>query len=181
MKKPLGFWVATWFGSGLLKDRLRIGGGTWGSLAAIPFCFAGIYLIKNTSIGTILILTWFFNLASVFVCGIFSVPVAEKMLGQRKNWRGKLVKHDQSQIVIDEVWGMMITSTPLLFIQLHHSYWIAMTMVLVLFRIFDVVKLWPANAFDHWENPYGVMLDDGAAGVYAAVVLTCIQKWIHQF
>jgi phosphatidylglycerophosphatase A len=37
----------------------------------------------------------------------------------------------------------------------------------VLFRIFDVLKPWPASAFDRMKNGFGVVMDDVAAGVWA--------------
>jgi phosphatidylglycerophosphatase A len=41
----------------------------------------------------------------------------------------------------------------------------------VLFRVFDVVKPYPANALQRLRGGAGVMLDDLVAGVYALVAL----------
>jgi phosphatidylglycerophosphatase A len=37
----------------------------------------------------------------------------------------------------------------------------------VFFRAFDVLKPWPASAFDRMKNGFGVVMDDLAAGAYA--------------
>jgi phosphatidylglycerophosphatase A len=109
-----------------------------------------------------------------------SIPGTEKHLGKQRNWRGIYVKHDHSQIVIDEVWGMAIASTPLIFTTFN-SYLIAMIIVFALFRFFDITKIWPAKLFDRWQSPWGVMLDDGVAGVYSALTLIVIHQLIYSF
>ena len=68
--------------------------------------------------------------------------------------------------MIDEIVGMMITMvgvpvTP---------YWLVIGFVL--FRIFDVVKIPPANIFDsRVKNGWGIMLDDVCAGIYGNILL----------
>ena len=37
------------------------------------------------------------------------------------------------------------------------------------FRLFDIAKPWPANRFDAWKHPFGVVMDDVAAGIWAAL------------
>lgn len=77
----------------------------------------------------------------------------------------RMFGHDPSAATIDEVLGMAITMaavpvTPA-------------TLVLgfLLFRIFDIVKVWPGRALERLPGGWGVMADDACAGVYAAVVL----------
>ena len=41
----------------------------------------------------------------------------------------------------------------------------------VLFRAFDILKPWPISWFEELKGGDGVMLDDVAAGILAAVVL----------
>ena len=45
--------------------------------------------------------------------------------------------------------------------------WPAALLGFALFRLFDVLKPWPASAFDRVKNGFGVVMDDVAAGVYA--------------
>jgi phosphatidylglycerophosphatase A len=68
---------------------------------------------------------------------------------------------DASPIVIDEVAGYLLTMALVPF------SWPAALAGFVLFRIFDVLKPWPASALDRVKNGFGVVMDDLAAGVYA--------------
>ena len=39
-----------------------------------------------------------------------------------------------------------------------------------LFRIFDIVKVYPANRFEGLPGGWGIMMDDVVAGLYAGVI-----------
>ncbi|HJU28357.1 MAG TPA: phosphatidylglycerophosphatase A [Candidatus Binataceae bacterium] len=78
-------------------------------------------------------------------------------------------EHDSSRIVLDEVFG--ITATMFL----NPAGWAWMVGGFALFRAFDIIKPWPASAFDRIRNGAGVMLDDLAAGIYANLVLQFIR------
>ncbi len=73
--------------------------------------------------------------------------------------------HDHGRIVIDEVAGMVVGG---LFVP---GTWAAAGLVFVLFRIFDVVKPWPAGLIDR-RVPLGIGVvgDDLVAGAYAGIV-----------
>lgn len=179
MKRPIKFWLATGFGVGLLKGKLKIGGGTWGSIAAMMpvigvMCLCQLEMDK-TAICTLRIF-WVVSTLTVLFVGVASVPVAERLLGERRNWRGYMVRHDQSQIVIDEVLGVMISATPLLWFGTF-SVPIAAILVFGLFRFYDITKLPPIKLFDRWESPWGVMLDDVLAGLYSAATLVAIRHF----
>jgi phosphatidylglycerophosphatase A len=76
---------------------------------------------------------------------------------------------DASPIVIDEVAGYLVT------VALVPFSWPAAILGFVLFRIFDVLKPWPASAFDRrMKNGFGVVMDDVAAGVYAWACLQLV-------
>jgi phosphatidylglycerophosphatase A len=72
---------------------------------------------------------------------------------------------DAPPIVIDEVAGYLVTMAPFPW------SWPAALAGFLLFRFFDVVKPWPASAFDRMKNGFGVVMDDVAAGVFAAAAL----------
>jgi len=79
---------------------------------------------------------------------------------------------DDGRIVIDELVGYLATVAFLPF------SWRAAVLGFFWFRIFDIVKLPPASWFDRtWKNGFGVVLDDVAAGVYAAVALR-LSLWL---
>jgi phosphatidylglycerophosphatase A len=81
--------------------------------------------------------------------------VAERALGRK----------DPGAIVIDEVAGMALAV-----LLLPRTAGVLLA-AFVLFRVFDVVKPYPANALQRLRGGAGVMLDDLVAGVYALVAL----------
>ncbi len=73
---------------------------------------------------------------------------------------------DDGRIVIDELVGYLVTVAFLPF------SWPAALLGFFFFRIFDIVKVFPASWFDRrMKNGIGVVLDDVVAGLYAAVAL----------
>lgn len=76
---------------------------------------------------------------------------------------------DASPIVIDEVAGYLLTMAFVPF------SWPAALAGFVLFRIFDVVKPWPASALDRIKNGFGVVMDDLAAAVWAWAALLALR------
>lgn len=73
---------------------------------------------------------------------------------------------DDGRIVIDELLGYLATVAFLPF------SWTAAGLGFFWFRLFDILKPPPASWFDrHWKNGVGVVLDDVAAGVYAAIAV----------
>jgi phosphatidylglycerophosphatase A len=82
-------------------------------------------------------------------------------------------EHDSSKIVIDEVLGMAATmfGNPLSF------PW--MLLGFLMFRVFDVVKPFPAGLIDRKVGGgTGVMLDDLAAAIYANIVVQILWRLI---
>jgi phosphatidylglycerophosphatase A len=78
--------------------------------------------------------------------------------------------HDPQFIVIDEVLGMM---TAWLFIQKHNL--VHLFILFVLFRFFDIIKVWPASYFDkEVDHGAGTILDDIVSGVFAGVIYLVI-------
>lgn len=76
-----------------------------------------------------------------------------------------LQRTDPGVVVIDEVLGMLVT---LAFLPAS----ITVTIVgFLLFRIFDVVKPFPAASLERVPGGYGIMLDDVMAGIYANLAL----------
>lgn len=83
---------------------------------------------------------------------------------------------DASPIVIDEVAGYLVTMTAIPW------SWPAALLGFALFRLFDVVKPWPASVFDRRvKNGLGVVMDDVTAGVYAWISLVAIAFLLRHF
>jgi phosphatidylglycerophosphatase A len=91
----------------------------------------------------------------IFAAGAWAATHAERFFGGI----------DPGPVVIDEVAGMLIT---LAFIP---AGWAAMLAGFLLFRVFDVIKPFPANRLEHLHGGFGIMADDAMAGVYANLAL----------
>jgi phosphatidylglycerophosphatase A len=120
--------------------------GTVGTLGAIPLYLALSRVPEGTYLAALL----------AFI-GI-SVAAAERA---GRYWGIA----DASPIVIDEVAGYLLTMALVPF------SWPAAAAGFVLFRVFDILKPWPASAFDRMKNGFGVVMDDAAAAVYAWAAL----------
>ena len=48
----------------------------------------------------------------------------------------------------------------------------------ILFRFFDISKIWPICFFDHKKNTFGIISDDICAGIMSAIILFSILFYI---
>jgi phosphatidylglycerophosphatase A len=86
----------------------------------------------------------------------------------------RVAEHDPSWIVIDELVGMSIAFIlPLMIIpNLGISIYIYGIISFILFRFFDITKIYPANWLDrNLKHGWGVILDDIVSGLYSACIL----------
>lgn len=74
-------------------------------------------------------------------------------------------KEDPLEVVIDETCGILLA---FLGIPLR---WPALLLGFLLFRIFDVTKLFPINWLEKRKGVHGIVLDDLGAGVYTWLIL----------
>lgn len=100
-------------------------------------------------------------IVGLFAAGVWAGTTAERYFGGI----------DPGPIVIDEVVGMLIT---LAFIPVGLSGAIA---GFVLFRIFDIIKPYPAGRLEALHGGLGVMADDAMAAIYANVCLRALM-WL---
>jgi phosphatidylglycerophosphatase A len=92
---------------------------------------------------------------AVTFAGTWAAHRAERRLGVK----------DPGVIVIDEVAGMTLSVLPF------PSTPAVLIAGFVLFRLFDIVKPFPAGASQRATGGIGVMVDDLIAGLYALVVI----------
>lgn len=79
--------------------------------------------------------------------------------------------HDPGWIVIDEVIGMLITW---LFVFPKIDF-LHLLLVFIFFRIFDIVKIFPASWFDKkMHNGAGTIIDDVISALYAGFLLKIV-------
>jgi phosphatidylglycerophosphatase A len=116
--------------------------GTVGTLGAVPLAWA-VSRLEPVALGAFLLA---FLALSIHAAGRAG-----------RYWRVV----DAPGIVIDEVLGYLVAVAFLPFT------WRTALVAFLLFRLFDVVKPWPASALDRWKTGAGVVLDDVAAGLYA--------------
>lgn len=121
--------------------------GTAGSLAALAlFAFIRWIGVPMVELGAIV---------AVFAIGVWSASGTEAALGRK----------DPGIVVIDEVLGMLITLA-LLPVSIP-----GVMAGFLLFRVFDVIKPYPAAQLEHLHGGLGIMADDAVAGLYAYLVL----------
>ena len=121
--------------------------GTWGSAAGVGL----LLLVRQTgSPGLEAVL-----LAVVLASGVWSATAAERRYGRA----------DPGAIVIDEIAGMLIA---LFWIP---AAWPGLLAGFLAFRVFDIVKPFPAGAAERLPAGWGVMADDVVAGLYAHVTV----------
>jgi len=82
--------------------------------------------------------------------------------------------HDSKIIVIDEFLGIYLILIFYDQIQIINTY-ISVFLIFIIFRFFDVVKIFPANIIDkNLNNALGVILDDLVAALYTIFTLYII-------
>jgi len=82
-------------------------------------------------------------------------------------------KEDPGYVVIDEVAGQLVTLL-LLDVGL-----LGAAAGFFLFRVFDIIKPWPARKFEDLPGGLGIMADDLMAGVYGWIVLRGLLFAVH--
>ena len=79
--------------------------------------------------------------------------------------------HDSKIIVIDEFLGIYLILIFYDQIKIINPY-ITLVLIFILFRFFDILKIFPANIVDKkLKSSFGVILDDLIAGIYTTIVL----------
>lgn len=94
-------------------------------------------------------------IVAAFAVGTWAAGVVERRQGAT----------DPGIVVIDEVLGMFVT------LVMNPVTWRGAVLGFLLFRLFDVLKPYPANRLERLHGGLGIMSDDAMAGVYANMVL----------
>ncbi len=134
--------------SGLGSGYFPVASGTFGTLVALPFAFALSFVQP-----------WWVWILAVVVFTAITVQTSHRA-GQIYG----IV--DAKYIVADEFAGLFVTVAFLPFT------WQTAVAGFFVFRVFDILKPWPASYFDRKvKNGFGVTMDDVVAGVYARIVM----------
>ena len=87
--------------------------------------------------------------------------------------------HDSGVIVIEEFLGIFLI---LIFYEyiFFYSDLITLLLIFILFRFFDITKIYPANIIDKkMKNSLGVLLDDFVASIYTITIMYMINVIIY--
>ena len=133
--------LATCLGVGFIP----VAPGTFGSVAGLVLWF----LLPASPVVQLV------AIAVIFAAGAWCGGVAEHHFGGI----------DPGPVVLDEVMGMWIT------LFLNPVGWQGAVIAFLLFRLFDVIKPYPADRLEALPGGFGVMADDGMAAVYANIAL----------
>jgi len=148
---------ARWLATGLGAGFLPIAPGTWGSAEAVMIAAVVMWVAPAQA---------FWVIAGL--CGLATVagiPAATVVSRQETT-------KDPSIVVIDEVAGQFVT---FLFVPLSLPWLIAGFFV---FRLFDIVKPFPARQIEALPEGWGIMLDDLVAGLYAGLLLMLAESFL---
>lgn len=146
----LGLAVATSLGVGYVP----VASGTFGSAAGLAlWAMLPSTLIVQAAAIVVLV-----------VAGSWAGSVAERYFGRT----------DPGEVVVDEVMGMLLT------LFLTGVGWTGAVAGFFLFRIFDIIKPFPARRLERLPGGVGVMADDAMAAIYANVALRALLALGHR-
>jgi phosphatidylglycerophosphatase A len=128
--------------------------GTFGSAAGLVV-FAAIRWSGSTALELAVIVL-------LLAVGVWSASVAEKHFGGV----------DPAPVILDEVAGMLIT---LALIPVSVTGAIVGFLV---FRLFDVIKPWPANRLEALHGGLGIMADDAMAALYGNITMRLLVAFL---
>jgi phosphatidylglycerophosphatase A len=143
--------LSAWFGAGLLP----LAPGTWGTLFGLP-------------------LVGLMSRLSVFYAGAFLGLFVVLAIWSSHSCREWFQEDDPSEIVIDEVAGLLLALflLPLSGVGLFGGF--------LLFRVFDILKPFPIGRVEKLRGGFGIVADDLVAGLYANLCLRLILFLFYQ-
>ena len=139
--------------------RAPVAPGTFGSFGSLVLA----YLIVENIEAYAGYLLFIISLLMYYV-GLQVAPWCEDKYGK-----------DPGIYVLDEVIGYLVPISILIILnnEITQQIWI---ISFIAFRVFDVLKIWPAKDLEHIEGGHGILLDDVAAGFQTLIlILLCLQ------
>ena len=152
----INFLFVTLFGIGKL-NKIPGSYASFFTTVFLFFLFHILYLSPNIILIAVII---------IFLISLYAVKIFIKNLDNK----------DPKEVVIDEFIGQSI---PICLYEIAHNDLRETNQILtfyfimfILFRIFDIVKPYPASYYDkNFKNSFGVIMDDVCAGLYVVAVL----------
>jgi phosphatidylglycerophosphatase A len=146
MKYRLAYLLAIWFGCGRIPKMP----GTAGTLGALP-----LYLLLARG-GPLLVAV---GAVVVTLVGVWAATQVVRATGLP----------DPQIVCIDEAAGVLVTLVAAPFT------WQGVVAAVVLFRVFDQFKPWPARRAERLREGWGVVMDDVLAGLWGAAVVLALR------
>jgi len=157
MKKIINLYISLFY-----IGYIKFAPGSIGSLASILILFPFFYFEIFNIFWLIFIFIIIFLFSLIFI-----------------NLYSKYTKtHDSKIIVIDEFLGIyfiLLFYEKIILINIYYT----IISIFILFRFFDVIKIFPANIIDKKIlNEYGVILDDIISAIYTVITIYFINALI---
>lgn len=150
-------WIATAGGVGYFP----YGPGTVGSAVGIGLVALFGTIPLTPTWGTVLLSL---TATVLFFSGVRAAGISERVFGCT----------DPGRVVIDEVVGQVVT-----FLIRPHPSWKLLLAGFGLFRVFDILKPFPAGRAERLTGGWGIMVDDVVAGVYAMLLVAALGYMIR--
>ncbi len=141
--------------TGLYVGKIKWAPGTFGTLFAVPLA----WVFTRAGLINYMILTLIMIMVAIVLCQFHEY---------------KAQKHDQGEVVIDEVVGYLLA-----FMWLPANVY-SFVFSFLLFRLFDILKPFPISYIDkNIKGGLGVVADDLAAGLVTNLILHVVQQNTH--
>ena len=109
----------------------------------------------------------------LFFCILLMATICIKIYSKSVN------NHDAKEIIIDEFLGIYLIIIFSYDFKIFNNEFIKILLILLFFRIFDILKPFPPNWIDkNLKNSYGIILDDIVAGIYTIITLALINVFV---
>ena len=109
----------------------------------------------------------------LFICILLMATICIKIYSKSVN------NHDAKEIIIDEFLGIYLIIIFSYDFKIFNNEFVKILLILLFFRIFDILKPFPANWIDkNLKNSYGIILDDIVAGIYTIITLALINVFV---
>ena len=145
-------WIATCGGVGYFPIAPGTAGSTVGLVLVLGLARAPLAPLWLSSLLALLTI-------GIFFLGVWSAGAAERHFG----------RVDPSPVVIDEVMGQLLT-----FLARPDASWKWLLAGFLLFRIFDIIKPFPASQAERLPGGWGIMADDFVAGLYSLAAISIL-------
>lgn len=139
--------------------RAPVAPGTFGSFGSLVLAYL---VVENIDMYAGYLL--FVMSLLMYYVGLQVAPWCEERYGK-----------DPGIYVLDEVIGYLVPISILIILnnEITQQIWI---LSFIAFRVFDVLKIWPAKDLEQIEGGHGILLDDVAAGFQTLIlILLCLQ------